>query len=335
MEARALKDTRPHKGQHFAWREQLSLRLREGALLGMIALCLYLCMALFTYDVADDGWRHSSGMPVQNAGGSVGAYIADISVLVLGYLAYLFPVIVAIKVWQMFRRRHLPLIWNGWLFSWRLIGFVMTLLAGTALAALHGSTPAGFPEDGGAGGVLGQLLSELSKPALNMQGSTLLFLTLFLFGLTVFTNLSWFKVMDLIGRITLDLLDLFRRGWSSWRERRAAAREMAPVQAPAGRREPLISAEEKHQAEQARPRRQDTPAKPVAARDQRQPPRIEPLDTRPVQPTVRPRKEQPAPLKSGPVEPGSLPPIGLLDPASKLNKGFSPESLERCPACWS
>ncbi|MFA5678543.1 MAG: DNA translocase FtsK 4TM domain-containing protein [Pseudomonas sp.] len=324
-----MKDTRPHKGQHFAWREQLSLRLREGALLGMIALCLYLCMALFTYNDVDPGWTRSSGeMAVQNAGGRMGAWIADVLLLVLGYLAYLFPLIVAIKVWQMFRRRHLPLIWNGWLFSWRLIGFVLTLLAGTALAALHGTPPASFPEGGGAGGVLGQLLSELAKPVLNMQGSTLVFLTLFLFGLTVFTNLSWFKVMDLIGRITLDLLDLFGRGWSAWRARRAETQAAPGYQAPAARREPVVSLEEKRQAEQAKAQRQDALAKHVAAQEKRQPPTIEPLDTRPAESSVRTQKERQAPLKFESVVPGSLPPIGLLDPPSKITKGFSAESLE-------
>jgi len=324
-----LKDTRPQKGQHFAWREQLSLRLREGALLGMIALCLYLCMSLFSYNAADPGWTRSSGeLAVQNAGGRMGAWIADVLLLVLGYLAYLFPLIVAIKVWQMFRRRHLPFIWNGWLFSWRLIGFVLTLLAGTALAALHGRAPASFPEGGGAGGVLGQLLSEMSYPVLNMQGSTLLFLTLFLFGLTVFTNLSWFKVMDLIGRITLDLLDLFRRAWISWREKRAARPQPAPRAEAPGRREPVVSLEEKRQAELARAQRQQALEKHIAAQEKRTPPKIEPLETRPAEASVRAQKERQAPLKFEPVVPGSLPPISLLDPPSKVNKGFSPESLE-------
>jgi S-DNA-T family DNA segregation ATPase FtsK/SpoIIIE len=329
LEVRALKDTRPQKGQHFAWREQLSLRLREGALLGMIALCLYLCMSLFSYNAADPGWTRSSGeLAVQNAGGRMGAWIADVLLLVLGYLAYLFPLIVAIKVWQMFRRRHLPFIWNGWLFSWRLIGFVLTLLAGTALAALHGRAPASFPEGGGAGGVLGQLLSEMSYPVLNMQGSTLLFLTLFLFGLTVFTNLSWFKVMDLIGRITLDLLDLFRRAWISWREKRAARPQPAPRAEAPGRREPVVSLEEKRQAELARAQRQQALEKHIAAQEKRTPPKIEPLETRPAEASVRTQKERQAPLKFEPVVPGSLPPISLLDPPSKVNKGFSPESLE-------
>ncbi|WP_235991385.1 DNA translocase FtsK [Halopseudomonas xiamenensis] len=324
-----MKDTRSHKGQHFAWREQLSLRLREGALLGMIALCLYLCMALFTYNVGDPGWTRSSGeMAVQNAGGRMGAWIADVLLLVLGYLAYLFPLIVAVKVWQMFRRRHLPFVWNGWLFSWRLIGFVLTLLAGTALAALHGTAHARFPEGAGAGGVLGQLLRDLSYPVLNMQGSTLVFLTLFLFGLTVFTNLSWFKVMDLTGRLTLDLLDLLKRGWAGWRARRAAQQAVPGYQAPAPRREPVVSSEEKRQAEAARAQRQEALVKHVAAQEKRQPPKIEPLDTKPVPASVRTQKERQAPLSFEPVVPGSLPPIALLDPPSKISKGFSPESLE-------
>ena len=125
---------------------------------------------LFTYNLADPGWTRSGDVTdVQNAGGRMGAWIADVLLLVLGYLAYLFPVIVAVKVWQMFRKRHLPFIWNGWLFSWRLIGFFLTVFSGCALAALHGTPPAGFPEGAGAGGVLGQLLRDLAYPALNMQ----------------------------------------------------------------------------------------------------------------------------------------------------------------------
>ncbi|MEB3735992.1 hypothetical protein ULF88_22285 [Halopseudomonas pachastrellae] len=74
----------------------------------------------------------------------------------------------------------------------------MTLLAGTALAALHGTPGAHFP--GGGRRRHSWRADGLSRPVLNLQGSTLLFLTLFLFGLTVFTNLSWLKVMDLTGR---------------------------------------------------------------------------------------------------------------------------------------
>lgn len=81
-EARILKDTRAQKAAHLAWREQLSLRLREGALLAMIALCVYLTMALFTYDLSDPGWTRSGEVSdVQNAGGNMGAWIATCSCL--------------------------------------------------------------------------------------------------------------------------------------------------------------------------------------------------------------------------------------------------------------
>jgi S-DNA-T family DNA segregation ATPase FtsK/SpoIIIE len=328
-----LKDNKAQKVTP-AWQEQLTLRLREGALLAMIALCLYLSMALLSYDTSDPGWTRSGGLgEVGNAGGSMGAWIADVLLLTLGYLAYLFPVIVAVKVWQMFRRRHLPFVWNGWLFSWRLIGFVLTLFAGTALAALHGSAPEGFPEGAGAGGVLGELLSGLAYPVLNMQGSTLLFLTLFLFGLTVFTNLSWFRLMELTGKITLDVFDLVKRAWASWRSRRAAAAVQQdlsgrPAKAPAGRSEPIFSAAEQREAEASRARRQESLAKHVASQESRQPPEIVPPDTKPVQSSARLLKEKQARLFSESVEPGSLPPISLLDPATKKTKGFSAESLE-------
>lgn len=334
MEASVLKDTAAQKNP-IAWREQLSLRLREGALLAMIALCLYLCMALFTYSSADPGWTRSAGpVTVQNAGGRMGAWIADVLLLTLGYLAFLFPLIVGVKVWQMFQRRHLPFVWNGWLFSWRLIGFVLTLLAGTALAALHGAAPEHFPEGAGAGGVLGQLLSDLARPVLNMQGSTLLFLTLFLFGITVFTNLSWFRVMDLTGRITLDLFDLVKRAWVRWRSRRADDRlrddtaAPRPVKASSARQEPAFSAEEQRKADASRAQRQEAQAKYTAARESRVPPEIVPLDTKPAEPSVRLQKEKQSKLFTDSVEPGSLPPISLLDPASKRTKGFSAESLE-------
>ncbi|WP_423785713.1 DNA translocase FtsK [Halopseudomonas pelagia] len=332
MEASVLKDNKARTTLP-VWREQLTYRLREGALLAMIALCLYLCMALFTYQTSDPGWTRSGDVDqVGNAAGSMGAWIADVLLLVLGYLAYLFPLIVMVKVWQMFRRRHLPFIWNGWLFSWRLIGFLLTLFAGTALAALHGTAPDSFPEGAEAGGVLGELLSDLSTPVLNMQGSTLLFLTLFLFGLTLFTNLSWFKVMELTGRITLDFLDLLKRAWQSWRARRASSEVERDLPGrpknPPPRSEPVFSPAEQRQAEASRAQRHESLAKHVASRENRQPPEIVPLDTKPAEPSIRLNKEKQSKLFSDSVEPGSLPPISLLDPASKKQKGFSAESLE-------
>ncbi|MGH8464709.1 MAG: DNA translocase FtsK 4TM domain-containing protein, partial [Pseudomonas sp.] len=214
------------------WRQQLHYRLKEGALIAMGALCLYLWMALLTYDQADPGFSHTSNVEqVQNAAGRAGAYFADVLFMVLGYFAYIFPLLLAIKTWQIFRERHQPWQWSGWLFSWRLIGLVFLVLSGAALAHIHFHSASSLPAS--AGGALGESLGDLAKNALNVQGSTLMFIALFLFGLTVFTDLSWFKVMDVTGKITLDLFELFQgaanRWWAARNERKRLVAQLREV----------------------------------------------------------------------------------------------------------
>ncbi|GAO92738.1 hypothetical protein PSA5_08495 [Pseudomonas syringae pv. actinidiae] len=67
-------------------------RLKEGALIAFGALCLYLMMALLTYDQSDPGWSHTSSNAgqVQNAAGWAGAFCADILFMILGYFATYF-----------------------------------------------------------------------------------------------------------------------------------------------------------------------------------------------------------------------------------------------------
>jgi hypothetical protein len=62
---------------------------------------------------------------------------APISCSWCGYFAYIFPLLLAIKTYQIFRQRHEPWQWSGWLFSWRLIGLVFLVLSGAALAHIH------------------------------------------------------------------------------------------------------------------------------------------------------------------------------------------------------
>ena len=84
-------------------------RLKEGALIAIGALCLFMIMALLTYAKDDPGWSHNSRIvDVQNFGGPAGSYSADILFMVLGYFAYIFPLLLAIKAYQIFRERHQP-----------------------------------------------------------------------------------------------------------------------------------------------------------------------------------------------------------------------------------
>ena len=327
------------------WRQQLHYRLKEGALIAMGALCLYLWMALLTYDQADPGWSHTSSNmdQVQNAAGRAGAFAADILFMVLGYFAYIFPLLLAVKTWQIFRQRHQPWQWSGWLFSWRLIGLVFLILSGAALAHIHFHSAASLPAS--AGGALGESLGNLALSALNIQGSTLMFIALFLFGLTVFTDLSWFKVMDMTGKITLDLVDLVQgsasRWWAARNERKqlvAQLREVdEPVYAAPRAQEPREPVRPKPApmpirptpVEPTLPSRAAVPIKPLSEESVQGAPVIMPSESigKPAEQSKRVQKEKQVPLFVDSAVQGTLPPISILDPAEQKKVNYSPESL--------
>ncbi|MBA1200609.1 cell division protein FtsK [Pseudomonas capeferrum] len=333
------------------WRQHLHYRLKEGALIAVGALCLYLWMALLTYDTADPGFTHTSNVDqVQNAAGRAGAYFADILFMVLGYFAYIFPLLLAIKTWQIFRERHQPWQWSGWLFSWRLIGLVFLVLSGAALAHIHFHPSASLPFS--AGGALGESLGDLARSMLNVQGSTLMFIALFLFGLTVFTDLSWFKVMDLTGKITLDLFEWVQgaanRWWEARNERKrlvAQLREVdEPVRAPAmpEKREPAKARERMVEPVLASvapvsavpapvpvpvPAPVATLAKPMVEREQKAAPVIMPPASKAPEPVAQVVRQKPAPVFVDSAVEGTMPPISILDPAEEKKIEYSPESL--------
>jgi len=346
------------------WQQQLSSRLKEGALIALAALCLYTWMALLTYDSTDPGWSHSSTVAqVQNAAGRAGAWLADILFMALGYFAYLFPLLMVIKTAQAFLARNEPWPLSGWLFSWRLTGLAILVPAGSALAYIHFRSAPGMPAS--AGGALGEILGRLALDALNVQGGTLAFLTLFLFGLTVFADISWFRLMDLIGKVILDLVELVQGGVGRWwgalverrqlvaqlreeeRLARANSRQVEEIEpsfvVEPGIAEPLPVVP----AEPPRPeaRRQSTVVE-VPARFQRPPeasvprkPRIEPaLATPRSRPEPEPEPAAPARTHVAPVqpprpliEPEQLAPSPRLEPEVVRVPQVSPEIEEDIP----
>ncbi|MFS0826851.1 DNA translocase FtsK [Pseudomonas phoenicis] len=350
------------------WRQQMHYRLKEGALIAVGALCLYLWMALLTFDAADPGFTHTSTVDqVQNAAGRAGAYLADVMFMVLGYFAYIFPLLLAIKTWQIFRERHQPWQWSGWLVSWRLIGLVFLVLSGAALAHIHFHPSASLPF--AAGGALGEGLGELARSLLNVQGSTLVFIALFLFGLTVFTDLSWFKVMDMTGKLTLDLFELVQgaanRWWEARNERKRLVAQLREVDepeltAPPAKREPVKARERVVEREPALASSFAAPAPaaasataspaptaasaplPAPAKPAALPEPIAPRETRPAPVIMPPAAKEPARApetvkRHVPEKPaqqfvdsavqGTLPPISILDPAEEKKIEYSPESL--------
>src|SRR5690606_22359995 len=103
-----------------------------------VAACLFLLMTLLSYSSNDPAWDVSVKVhSFENAGGMIGAWLSSILLASLGYFAYLFPLLLGIRAWRIFRNRHQQWHWNGLQFVWHLPGLVCLVAAGTVLADIH------------------------------------------------------------------------------------------------------------------------------------------------------------------------------------------------------
>jgi len=193
--------------------------LREVAFLFFASLALFFLISLVTFSHEDAGWTHSGTSPViKNAGGVIGAWLSDFSLSFFGLMAFLFPVMLfwhGYLTYTQAKREN-----NRWILAIRWSGFIATILSGAALFYLHLlRVPLELPTT--TGGIIGQEIGDYLIILLGDSGATLLLLAIFLAGITLFTGLSWFGVMDNVGKLTLIICRfLAKRGQDFWQNRR-------------------------------------------------------------------------------------------------------------------
>ena len=282
----------------------LGPRLREGAFIGVTAVCVYLLMALVTYSPRDPGWSATgSGAKIANLGGPTGAWMADVFFSLVGFAAYLFPLLLAYRAFIILLERHEHKGFDWLTFGIRALGLVLVMIAGTALAAMNDAGTSGLPQ--GAGGILGQSIGDAFTLAFSSVGSRLLLLSVFLFGMTIFTDLSWLKLMDKVGAWSIACF-IKSRAWlikaiDDFRDRR--------------KREKAVEA------------RKIVITEHVEKEKRRKPPKIKPLSAK-AEKSERVEKEKQQTLFEAPVS-GTLPPLELLDQEQKdPSRGYSKEALE-------
>ena len=186
--------------------EHLQKALREGALFIFGFLAIYFMLALLTYEPRDPGWSQSGHDQVCNLAGPAGAWLADVFFSRFGHLSYLFPLMVAYVGWLIYVDRKAKNPIDPRAVTLRFVGFTLTLGAGCGLASLHDTSLVTIMPVN-AGGILGDLVSQNMKLAFSFLGATLLLLALFFSGVTLFVHLSWIKLMDVTGDLTLNGLD--------------------------------------------------------------------------------------------------------------------------------
>jgi S-DNA-T family DNA segregation ATPase FtsK/SpoIIIE len=173
---------------------------REGAVIALVALAIYLSMALFSFNANDPGWASvGHDARVLNYAGRSGAWLASLLRNFFGYVAWLFPAMVAGYALLLIRLRNRSQDVHWPLFMVRFGGFVLILLSATSLLSLYSI----FGLGDSSGGVMGIAVADSMVRFFNLPATTLVLIAIFLFALTVTTGLSWFWLMDQLGGIAL------------------------------------------------------------------------------------------------------------------------------------
>lgn len=179
-----------------------SQRLKECGLIVAVLASVLLSIALLTFSPADPSWSQTAwGGDIENAGGIIGAWIADTLFFIFGSLAYPIPLMITVLAWVFLRKREENESLDFVLWGTRLLGLTILILTSCGLADINFDDIWYFS----SGGVIGDVLTSLALPTLNLLGSTLVLLFLWGAGFTLLTGISWLSIVEWLGTMSISL----------------------------------------------------------------------------------------------------------------------------------
>ena len=247
-----------------------ALRLITEAVLIVGALAvLALAAFLFTYNRADPGFSHvSAAATIHNAGGRIGAWLADLLKLIFGLSAWIWVAAGAAWVVRGFRRLHAPYADRG-LPDWaQALGLLLLIGAATALEALRLQGLASVLP-GASGGIVGGLIGPALAAVLGYTAASVLLIALIAIGASLFFDFSWLAVSERVGT-------LIEQAVQRVRQRREAEEDRVIGQQAAMQREAALE-EERERVEEAPTVLIERPAPRVAPSERKQKERQVPL----------------------------------------------------------
>jgi S-DNA-T family DNA segregation ATPase FtsK/SpoIIIE len=280
---------------------KLAALVREFRWFALLGLALYLLLVLYTYDRADPGWSHgvSDMGSIRNAGGRVGAWVADVMLLLFGLSAYWWVAFAGALIWWGFRRIEVVAKGDQRSYAVAAVGFAVVLITSCGLEAIRlYSMKVVLPQ--APGGMLGAIVGGSLAQALGFTGATLILLLLFAAGLSLFTGVSWLTVIERVGGWAETAYALLMRKWQERQDRRAG--EQAVI-----KRDEIVEVSKRKL-------------------DVHEPIRIEPPAVQ-IPKSARVEREKQVPLFEN-LPDSLLPPLNLLDAPEKNLEVLSTETLE-------
>jgi S-DNA-T family DNA segregation ATPase FtsK/SpoIIIE len=319
----------------------VSRRVSEFVGVVLFGLALLWIVALASYSMADPVWffNTGSGRAPENFAGRIGAFMAEGSFQVLGYSAYLIPVVLIVAGWQYFWCKTMDARYT------KATGAAILCGSMSAFLALVFKTTEVDGKTFRAGGYVGELLAGVLADYLNMTGSIILLLTLFFLSAILSTQFSFGRLFGVIGEMLRDRWIASLGALRSWREERRRDKQRQEVlkkhldKAPVEAKEKIAAAA--RIAKPSKPADEETTPKPsrAAAVVGAAAAALKAASSRPTPPPAIKRSpppvETPLPLpepEKVPVERKkgtyTLPPLALLDAPKAQQKIDERELME-------
>ena len=307
---------------------KLTRLLCEAFLLLLVLLALYLALSLMTYHRTDPGWSLGSAVNrpdwaaptshVANAGGRVGAWLADFLLYLFGFSAGWFVVVLGWVAWRGYRylklepgstgaKKTMSPVPQHW-FVLMGLGFLLMVVSSAGLeamrlAGLHFELPLQSMGEGtcsGGGGVLGCELASWAIQGVGLSGAVMFLLLAWALGFSLMTGISWLRLAESLG----ETCETFFRRLNS---KRSAAIDRRVGRRAGEQRQTLV--------QEARKLQED-----------HEPLQVLPVITQ-IEPSMQAVRERQV-LLFNDLPNSVLPPLSLLDEANAVRESVSQELLE-------
>lgn len=192
-----MKKSKQKKPNSSIKKKFISQSLREAILLFSLSISSYIYLTLTTYSKNDKSWINSSSDEVQNLGGLFGSYLSETLYFLFGQIAFLTPLLlifISILIYNRPRNDEdkKELI--------RYFGYFFVLISLCALFSIH-YLYNNF--EVGAGGILGDFIASVLVTNFNIVGSTIILVTFFTVGITLWLKFSWVQIFEILGKYSL------------------------------------------------------------------------------------------------------------------------------------
>lgn len=181
---------------------KFSALFKEGWLLALIVLTVYLGIALLSYSPLDVAWSHSTeDATIRNVAGASGAWLADMLLYLFGYSALIligFFVLIVVLGCQRTIYKQLKVDMPAAHYMERAIGAALCLIASSGIEALF-VDPANHLLPLAGGGLLRDLFYNPMVHAVGHIGAVLFLVVASVLGLSLFFHCSWLMTLEKMG----------------------------------------------------------------------------------------------------------------------------------------